>query len=109
MRQKPLSTLDGRVVDVFSASRVGPTSEPGMSLLGVIDITDRKQAEEARCRSEKRYENLFQAMAVSFMELDFARGRCCGNCGPGVNDSVSTSRRTLKPFAGLCGPRASLK
>ena len=69
-----LSTLDGRVIDVlYTASRVGPIAEPGMSLLGVIDITERKRAEEALRRSEKRYENLFQAMAVSFLELDFSR------------------------------------
>jgi PAS domain S-box-containing protein len=68
-----LFTLDGRVVDVlYTASRVGPISEPGMSLLGVTDITERKRAEEALRRSEQRYQNLFQAMAVAFFELDFS-------------------------------------
>ena len=68
-----LFTLDGRALDVlYTASRVGPTSEPGISLLGLVDITERKRAEEALRRSEQRYQNLFQAMAVAFFELDFS-------------------------------------
>ena len=71
-----LLALDGRAVDVlYTASRVGPIGEPGMSLLGVIDITERKQAEEGLRRSEQRYQNLFQAMAVAFFEFDFSGAR----------------------------------
>ena len=71
-----LFTLDGRVVDVlYTASRVGPISEPGLSLLGVIDITERKKAEESLRRSEQRYQSLFQAMAVSFFEVDYTSSR----------------------------------
>ena len=36
------------------------------------DLTERRRAEQALQRSEHRYRNLFQAMAASFWELDFA-------------------------------------
>lgn len=68
-----LQTLDGRTVDVlYTASRMGQTVEPGMSLLGITDISERKRTEAALHRSERRYESLFRAMAAAFFELDFA-------------------------------------
>jgi PAS domain S-box-containing protein len=36
-----------------------------------IDVTTQRRAEEAQSRAEHRYYNVFQAMAVSFWELDF--------------------------------------
>jgi PAS domain S-box-containing protein len=37
-----------------------------------FDVTVQRRAEEALSRAEHRYYNVFQAMAVSFWELDFA-------------------------------------
>src|SRR5262245_16375845 len=41
----------------------------------VLDLTERKRAEAALKRSETRYQNVFQAMAVSFFELDYTGSR----------------------------------
>ena len=39
----------------------------------VMDVTARNEIEQALRRSEKRYQNMFQAMAVSLWELDYSR------------------------------------
>ena len=41
----------------------------------VLDLTERKRAEGVIKQSETRYQNLFQAMAVSFFELDYTSSR----------------------------------
>jgi PAS domain S-box-containing protein len=41
----------------------------------VMDVTMAKEAERALKQSETRYQNLFQAMAVSFFELDYTGSR----------------------------------
>nr|CAD6437583.1 PAS domain-containing sensor histidine kinase [Rhizobium sp. Q54] len=66
-----ITRLDGRAVDVlYAAARHGRS--PGKSLVAFIDISDQKAAEEALRRSERRYQDLFQAMTVSFWELDLS-------------------------------------
>ena len=41
----------------------------------VMDITARKETEHALRHSERRYHNLFQAMAVAFFEVDYTASR----------------------------------
>ncbi|MCY1666603.1 ATP-binding protein [Rhizobium sp. SL86] len=68
-QEAQLRRLDDSVVDVlYAASR--HSSLPNKSLVAFMDISDRKRAEQAFRRSERRYQDLFQAMTVSFWELD---------------------------------------
>lgn len=68
-QEAQLRRLDGSVVDVlYAASR--HSSLPNKSLVAFMDISDRKRSEQALKRSERRYQDLFQAMTVSFWELD---------------------------------------
>ena len=84
-----LFTLDGRVVDVlYTASRVGQVGEPGMSLLGVIDITERKQAEEALRRPERAALSASLSQPASRAvadQLAALRSRCSRTCAHGVD------------------------
>jgi PAS domain S-box-containing protein len=41
----------------------------------VMDITAHKETEHALRHSERRYQNLFQAMAVAFFEVDYSSSR----------------------------------
>jgi signal transduction histidine kinase len=67
-----LRRIDGTLFDgLFTASFPPATYGKGTLMVGVIDVTLRKQAEVGFEQSQQRYRNLFQAMAVSFWELDF--------------------------------------
>lgn len=64
-----LRRLDDSVVDVlFAASR--HSSLPDKSLVAFMDISDRKRAEEALRRSERRYQDLFQHLPVPVMQVN---------------------------------------
>jgi PAS domain S-box-containing protein len=64
-----LRCLDGSTVQVlFSTARHGYLQD--RAVCSFIDFTERNLAEQALRRSERRYQDLFQAMTVSFWELD---------------------------------------
>jgi PAS domain S-box-containing protein len=64
---------DGSVKHLRVVSHAALNGSSGLQFAGaVMDITAQKNAYAALERSEQRYQNLFQAMAVSFFELDFS-------------------------------------
>ncbi len=65
--------IDGTLFDgLFTVAYPPKEMGRGPTMVGVIDITARKQSEAALRVSEQRYQHLFQAMAVSFWEVDFS-------------------------------------
>lgn len=66
-----LRRVDGGTVHVlFATARHGYLQD--RAVCSFIDITERNTAEQALRRSERRYQDLFQAMTVSFWELDLS-------------------------------------
>lgn len=64
-----LRCLDGSTIQVlFATARHGYLQD--RAVCSFIDFTERNLAEQALRRSERRYQDLFQAMTVSFWELD---------------------------------------
>lgn len=66
-----LTRLDGQPIDVlFTVCWPEEHKGRGHVLVGVIDITERKRAEEETRRSERRYRELFNHMPVALGQLD---------------------------------------
>jgi PAS domain S-box-containing protein len=61
-----------RVVQARLSMRRGPDGAPAEVVEIGDDLTERLKAQNALAAAERRYTNLFQAMAASFWELDFA-------------------------------------
>jgi PAS domain S-box-containing protein len=67
-----LRRIDGSLFDgLFTAAFPPETFGKGTLVVGVIDITERRQALARLERSQQRYRSLFQATTVSFFEVDF--------------------------------------
>ncbi|MDO9489456.1 MAG: PAS domain S-box protein, partial [Sphingomonadaceae bacterium] len=68
------AAADGRMITV--EARWSVRRDATGEIIEIIetgrDVTARREVEEALRRSEYRYRNLFQAMAASFWEIDFA-------------------------------------
>jgi len=71
-----LQLPDGAVKNLHVVAHALVDEPQKLQLAGaVMDITARKQADQALRQSETRYQNLFQAMAVSFFEVDYTSSR----------------------------------
>jgi len=69
-----LRRVDGTLFDaLFTAAFPPETYGKGTLVVGVIDITPRKQAFAGLERSEQRYRNLFQYMPMSLTQIDTSR------------------------------------
>ncbi|CAB1063469.1 PAS/PAC sensor hybrid histidine kinase [Olavius sp. associated proteobacterium Delta 1] len=63
---------NGKIRDfLWSAAVLDLAGEP-CSLSGLVDITERKQAEEALVRSEKRFRDLAELLPETIFEIDIA-------------------------------------
>jgi PAS domain S-box-containing protein len=69
-----LQMPDGSVKHLHVVARALVDEPHRLQFAGaVMDITARKETEQALRQSERRYQSMFQAMAVSLLELDYAR------------------------------------
>jgi PAS domain S-box-containing protein len=71
-----LQMPDGSVKHLHVVAHAVVDNPQNLQFAGaVMDVTAAKEAERALKHSETRYQNLFQAMAVSFFELDYTSSR----------------------------------
>src|SRR5262245_7269976 len=69
-----LQMPDGSVKHLHVVARTLVDEPENLQFAGaVMDVTARKETEQALRQSEGRYQSLFQAMAVSLWELDYSR------------------------------------
>lgn len=67
-------TVDGRVLEFTAKWAAQPGYENTLSkvLISMVDITDRKKAEDALRKNEQRYRSLFDDSPVAIFEEDFS-------------------------------------
>jgi PAS domain S-box-containing protein len=71
----PLETADGKHIDVEFVSNVYVVDNRKVIQCNIRNITDRKQAEEAKIASEIRYRRLFEAAQDGILILDAGTGQ----------------------------------
>ena len=68
-----IRTLDGEQKDIlFGIALADPQDLETVSLIGAVDISERKRATAALAQSELKYRNLFQHMPIALCQLDVA-------------------------------------
>lgn len=73
-KETRLRRIDGSEFDaLFTCAFPTDNLAKGLLMTGVLDLSARNQAYEARAQSERQYQHLFQVMTVSFWQMDISR------------------------------------